>query len=283
MLEEFYFLNLLESFFGINIFPQIMSVLLSLLLFFIVGKGDVTVDGFNRFLMLGLFLCYGLMIGFSFPEITSENLSHVKWKAIFMSFPILVISFGYHNLIPSLARYLDGDLKALKRAIIIGSLIPLAIYLLWEYVILGIVPLSKQVLWQEAKDNGQMISHILEQVGHSKIIVHIAQWVCFFFNSEFIFTSSDEFCRFFSRWLSHASHEKKSLSFNRSSTHSTTFHCTHIPLFISDSTEHCWRHCCKMLLFAFLPALMVFQKEKKHFQKTSCIFSPFLKHGYYFS
>ena len=54
--------------------------------------------------------------------------------------PLLVIAFGFHNMIPSLTAYLKGDLKKVRLTIIGGSLMAFAIYLIWEILVLGIVP-----------------------------------------------------------------------------------------------------------------------------------------------
>ena len=58
------------------------------------------------------------------------------------SLPVLIIAFGYHNMIPSIANYLGNDSKRIKQAIMGGSLFALAIYLIWEVLVLGIVPLD---------------------------------------------------------------------------------------------------------------------------------------------
>jgi tyrosine-specific transport protein len=56
--------------------------------------------------------------------------------------PILVISFGFHNMVPSLANYFHRNLKKVRLSILLGSLFTLCIYLIWQIVVLGIVPLQ---------------------------------------------------------------------------------------------------------------------------------------------
>lgn len=52
---------------------------------------------------------------------------------------ILITSFGYASIIPSLRDYFGDDIRSLKRVILLGSLIPLICYIVWDAVIMGVV------------------------------------------------------------------------------------------------------------------------------------------------
>jgi tyrosine-specific transport protein len=52
----------------------------------------------------------------------------------------MVISFGFHNLIPTITKYMNGDLRKVKISIILGSLFALIIYIIWDLIVLGTVP-----------------------------------------------------------------------------------------------------------------------------------------------
>jgi tyrosine-specific transport protein len=52
---------------------------------------------------------------------------------------ILITSFGFASIVPSLREYFNDDIQALRKAIIFGSLIPLTCYVLWIAVIMGVV------------------------------------------------------------------------------------------------------------------------------------------------
>jgi tyrosine-specific transport protein len=54
--------------------------------------------------------------------------------------PIAFTSFAYQGIIPTLVNYLHEDVKKIRRAIIIGSSIPLFAYVIWQWLILGIIP-----------------------------------------------------------------------------------------------------------------------------------------------
>lgn len=54
-----------------------------------------------------------------------------------MSIPIIALSFVYQNVVPVLCTNLEGDLSKVRTAIILGTAIPLGLFLVWNAVILG--------------------------------------------------------------------------------------------------------------------------------------------------
>lgn len=136
----------------------LLTVLFALAIFF----GLESVDLVNRALMAGLLLSYLALLFFGIPKVSFENLLSYDSGLILPAIPAMIISFGYHNLIPSLTDYLEGDAKQIRRAIIGGSLIALAVYLVWDGVILGMLA-SKECL-RGGEDEGAMISKLFEEI-----------------------------------------------------------------------------------------------------------------------
>jgi len=130
--------------------------------------------------MCGLFVAYILLISFGLPAVELERLERADWLSGISALPVLFIAFGYHNLVPTLAHYLDKERKELRRSIIIGSFIPLLVYLVWEAVILGIVPFADKSQWTEAQGQGEMITQVLSRVAHSQMVVHFCRGFAFF-------------------------------------------------------------------------------------------------------
>src|SRR5205085_1805812 len=91
--------------------------------------------------------------------------------------PAVIVSFGFHNLVPSLTTYLNGNVSALKKAILIGSSIPLVVYLVWEGLILGLVPSSN---FQAALDQGEIATQTLNAAVGSSLIIDVAEAFAFF-------------------------------------------------------------------------------------------------------
>jgi tyrosine-specific transport protein len=123
--------------------PAWMSPFPLLILFgFFVYQGARSVDYVNRLLMMGLAISYILMVMFLAPHVQATRLNHVNWNALWIAVSIVSTSFGFHIIIPTLTDYLHRDIKQLKLVLIIGSLIPLCVYMSWELLTLGIIPLQ---------------------------------------------------------------------------------------------------------------------------------------------
>jgi len=55
---------------------------------------------------------------------------------------VVITSFGYAIILPSLRTYFNGDVKMLRRAIFIGSLIPLLLYVVWVAMVQDVLALE---------------------------------------------------------------------------------------------------------------------------------------------
>jgi len=67
-------------------------------------------------------------------------LVRVYVPAILPAIMVVVTSFGYHIIIPSLVTYLHRDLKKIRTCLVFGALIPFLAYITWEVVMLGAIP-----------------------------------------------------------------------------------------------------------------------------------------------
>jgi tyrosine-specific transport protein len=77
-----------------------------------------------------------------------------------------------------LTTYLQFDAKKMRLSIIVGSALPLVAYLLWEWLILGLIPLEE---FQQAVSQGNMVTHTLKKVAGGKLwVVDVAQYFAFF-------------------------------------------------------------------------------------------------------
>jgi len=156
-----------------NLGGLLFCLLFGLLLY--LGTGAI--DWFNRLLMLGLIISYMSLVIVGSSRVNSEFLMHHDWSAATLVIPAVIVSFGFHNLVPSLTTYFHGDIKSLKRSIIWGSTIPLIIYLVWEWIILGIVPFQG---FQIARDKGEIATEALRSAVGASWIVDVAQIFAFF-------------------------------------------------------------------------------------------------------
>lgn len=134
------FADALSAFFEASI-PKNVGIFVFLgLTVSITYHGTRVVDQANRFLLSTLIVSYLMLVFMAIPQVSAANLTHVNLKASLFTVPILMICFGYQNLVPSLVTYLKNDVRQIRFAIIAGNFIPFIVYLIWNAVILGMIP-----------------------------------------------------------------------------------------------------------------------------------------------
>lgn len=124
-----------------NTMPASVALVFYTLLFSpIVYFGTKWVDRTNITLLLGVAVSYFLFIGFSYSHVNLDLLKHTNWPKAWLALPVLFSAFTFQVIIPTLMTYMDRNVKKVRLSIILGSSIPLVVYLVWELLILGIVP-----------------------------------------------------------------------------------------------------------------------------------------------
>jgi tyrosine-specific transport protein len=118
-------------------------------------------DLLNRLLMLGLFIGYLILVVLGWQQVEPRYLAHQNWPLALRALPILVISFGFHNLMPTLVYYLQRHRTLLRVAILAGTSIPLMAYLAWEYVALGLVP---SAAYAEGVKEGLTVTQVMDRM-----------------------------------------------------------------------------------------------------------------------
>lgn len=122
--------------------PSRWDAVLFLLLFgFIVYHGIKPIDYVNRVLITVKLLTLAFLIVLIFPHVNSENLINFNLPKLIPAITVTVTSFGFATIIPSLRSYFKDDIKKLRLAILVGSLIPLICYTFWIGVMLAEIPL----------------------------------------------------------------------------------------------------------------------------------------------
>ena len=138
--------GLCETFFQVSFrlsFPAWLGSSFFVLVFgWVIYLGTRKVDLFNRGLMVGKIGFFILLVILGASFIKPGYLLRTDPVYATSALPLLVIAFGFHNMIPSLTAYLKGDLRRVRITIVGGSLMAFVIYLIWEVLVLGIVPIG---------------------------------------------------------------------------------------------------------------------------------------------
>ncbi len=134
----------------------------------------------NIWLVGGLALSYFGFVLLGFQYVRPELLAHRDWSFSLRVLPIAFTSFAYQGIIPTLASHMDHDPKRIRKAILIGSFIPLIAYVIWEGLILGIVPLEGEGGLKEAWEKGQNAVHPLKYFIQNPAVYGLGQAFAFF-------------------------------------------------------------------------------------------------------
>ena len=140
-------------------FGDKVSVLLFTVIFgsFIV-IGTHSVDKINRVLFFVMLAAFAVVLSLMLPEIKFGNLmaTPIDNALIISASPVFFTAFGFHGSIPSLNKYLDGNVKALRISILAGSAITLCAYILWQMSTHGLLTQNEflQILKDDATLNG---------------------------------------------------------------------------------------------------------------------------------
>ncbi|MBI3211776.1 MAG: tyrosine transporter [Simkania negevensis] len=146
----------------------------------LIYLGTKPVDHVNRFLMFWKIIAFLLFIFAGFHFLQPKLLLHIEKKYALFSFPILIISFGFHNMVPSLMHYVGNDRKRARKIIWGGSLFTLVVYLIWEIIVLALLPVGqKDGIWEsfhKGIDAAEALRHYLG----SGALSFSVQWLAFF-------------------------------------------------------------------------------------------------------
>lgn len=126
----------------INMPEWLAGTLFVLTLGAIVTLGTKHVDIFNRVMMMIKFSSLFLLMAMVATHTHVENYLTGQAKELLPALTVVVTSFGFSIIVPSLREYFQDNVNELRIAILAGSFIPLLCYLAWEASIFGAIPLK---------------------------------------------------------------------------------------------------------------------------------------------
>lgn len=146
-----------------DLLPESFGDKVSILLFTVIfGSfiviGTHSVDKINRVLFFVMLAAFAVVLSLMLPAIKFDNLmaTPIDNALIISASPVFFTAFGFHGSIPSLNKYLDGNVKALRISILVGSAITLCAYILWQMSTHGLLTQNEflQILKEDATLNG---------------------------------------------------------------------------------------------------------------------------------
>jgi tyrosine-specific transport protein len=124
---------------NLNVKQWLVTTAIVMVFGFIVGNGVRAVDVCNKNLVTLKFIIYILLVFSAFSHIKISRLMVGSLDIHISTITIMVTSFSFSTIVPSLRVYLKGDTRKLKFAILVGSFIVLVLYIVWFIAVYGTV------------------------------------------------------------------------------------------------------------------------------------------------
>ncbi|GMH41473.1 hypothetical protein BSKO_09383 [Bryopsis sp. KO-2023] len=121
---------------GVAVPSWLAAAVFTFLWGYVIYLGSHPVNRVNFWCMAGCILAYSLLLVLGGRGVNQESLSHSNWSSFPKNLPLMVTALSFHNMVPSL-RISMASVGDVRKAILYGSLVPLAMYALWELVIVG--------------------------------------------------------------------------------------------------------------------------------------------------
>jgi tyrosine-specific transport protein len=169
----------------VELFGDSTSVIVRILIFAFVtvaaiAMGKKVIDPVNRLLMIGLFIAYAGFVIIGLPVVDSTLLQTSNWQLASLALPVTFTSFGFQGTVPTLASWMHYDKTRLRRAIVIGTTLTLLMYILWQWLFLGIVPSEGPNGLLDTLNQGKDAVYPLQYFTNSALIWGLGRAFAFF-------------------------------------------------------------------------------------------------------
>ncbi|MCH9621553.1 MAG: Tyrosine-specific transport protein [Chlamydiia bacterium] len=169
-----------SAFFSVDLTPMMSSILYAVLFGSVFYFGSKVLGAINMVLMTGLIISYLMMISIGVEGVQGKLLSRGSWEGFYSVIPLMITSFSFQMIVPSIALYLNKNAKDLKLAIIVGACLALLFYLFWIFVVMGTVPNEGKLGLQEALKHGEVATKSLKYYAHRPVIGILGEFFAFF-------------------------------------------------------------------------------------------------------
>lgn len=146
----------------------------------VIYVSPVFVSRVNSVLFIALIAAYVALVGMGLDEVDHNYLKPFKWAGAWGAVPLLLTAFSFQTMVPSITPLLKSNPRALKLAIVGGTTIALIVYVIWEGLVLGIVPIEGPGGLREAFEKGIPATTFLKQHVGGYHVALIAEFFAFF-------------------------------------------------------------------------------------------------------
>lgn len=146
----------------------------------IIYLGNRIVGRVNAILFIAMIVAYFALVGTGFSEVKTSLLAHRHWPTSFLAIPLLLTTFSFQTMLPSLTPYLKQNASALRWAIIGGTTLTFLVYIIWQWMVLGIIPVDGPNSLIKALEVGEPVTQFLREHVQSPWVSAFAEYFAFF-------------------------------------------------------------------------------------------------------
>ncbi|MBA3957882.1 MAG: amino acid transporter [Parachlamydiaceae bacterium] len=172
--------NAINTLFGLELSRDLGSLIFLIIFGVVVDLGSQIIGRVNTILFTAMICAYFALIGIGIDEVKESNLWHARWPISLLAVPLTLTTFSFQTMVPSLTPYLKRNGRALRLAVIGGTTITFLVYLIWQWLILGIVPVEGPNGLVEALRLGEPATIFLNQHVQGVWISTVAEYFAFF-------------------------------------------------------------------------------------------------------
>jgi tyrosine-specific transport protein len=166
-------------------------------------------------------------------------------------------------MIPSLMRHMGGDVKRVRLSILLGSTLALVIYLIWQVIVLGIVPLEGPSGILESLKRGREASESISGILGSTWVSHFATLLAFFAILTSFLSQALSLTHFWADGLKVSYEKQESIPLCLCSLLPPLIFSLLYPQIFFKALNFAGG-ICAVILFGILPVLMVWRGRKIH-------------------
>lgn len=165
---------------GLAITKELGAFLFLIIFSGVIFLGSELVGRVNTILFFAMILAYLGLIGSGVPYVKPALLAYENWNKAYLAIPLLLTSFSFQTMAPSLTPYLKRNIRALRIAVVAGTTICVVVYAVWQLLILGIVPAEGPNSLATALQQGEPPTLFLRHHLNNHWICAIAEFFAFF-------------------------------------------------------------------------------------------------------
>ncbi|MEM4702902.1 MAG: aromatic amino acid transport family protein [Candidatus Pacearchaeota archaeon] len=125
-------------FFGSQSYTLWFSLAFFSVMFFLVSKSLKALEEGESFGLIAVFTLIIIITLFFFPKLNTSNLAYISKPSMwFLPYGVTFFAFLAFSALPEIKQELKNNEKLMKKAILIGSLIPILLYIIFVTTVVG--------------------------------------------------------------------------------------------------------------------------------------------------